>query len=82
MPNCGLTSDYAAFSAGVTFGLFHYCSVWLLLKKTNLKQQTMNRQKMRLEGSFTFDFTAVLKLDPTAIRYHEHTAGTADLYFE
>lgn len=48
----------------------------------------MNRQhekaysKMGLKANFTFDFTAVFKLDPTTICYQEYTAGTTDLYLE
>lgn len=37
---------------------------------------------MGLKGKFTFDFIAVLILDPTIIWYQEHTSGTADLYLE
>lgn len=37
---------------------------------------------MELKGNFTFDFTAVLKLDPTTVRYQEGTTGIADLYLE
>lgn len=37
---------------------------------------------MGLKGNFTFDFTGVLKLGPTAMHYQERTTGTADLYSE
>lgn len=37
---------------------------------------------MGLKGNFAFGFTAVLKLDPTTVWYHECTTRTADLYWE
>lgn len=37
---------------------------------------------MGLEVSFTFDFTAALKLDSTSIWYQENIIQTADLYLE
>lgn len=35
---------------------------------------------MGLKSNFTFDFTAVLKLDPTTAKYQEHLTRTAELF--
>lgn len=71
-PKCSLTSVLhflqVSCLACYTTVLCGFC------KRTNFKLLTMNRQtlkaysRMRLKGNFTFDFTAVLKVDPTTIR--------------
>lgn len=68
--------------------LAYYTTVLCGFCKKSEFKIAMNRQhekacsKMGLKANFTFDFTAVLKLDPTTICYQEYTTGTTDLYLE
>lgn len=74
VPKCSLNSDDVTCSIGAMFGLLH-CLPSVKEQVQSCYKQTASKayRKMGLESNFNFDFTAVLKLDPTTMCYQKHS---------